>query len=352
MWCVHDVVCDVYRCDVPPIPIPTISYKHTLYTLYTHSIQTHIPQHTHSPTHTLPNTHIPQHTHSLTLTHTHSHALTHTLHRGALVEQLQDIAHTTITIEQALLTDNTLGLNITAAQAIAIADGALEHAVRGVAAALRVPELLVLSNGGAAWHGKVWCCVLLYCVVLCGVWWVVWYAHLPPSPPLPLPQHPHQARGNLRQRMSTPLQQLLTRPGTFALGRGLAGLQHAAAASLPGSTTGADATALQCMAADAVAAAADSPFLQGGLKDAAGLLCCISLPGEVGGGFGGGGVGGKGGKGGTAARLAVQAAAGSLMEALGSAPVAKNMLICAHHVPVDAVEGYGFVCMWVCILEC
>lgn len=58
-------------------------------------------------------------------------------------------------VEQALLTANTQGLTVTAAQAMGIADGALEHAVRGVAAALRVPELLVLANGGAAWHGKV-----------------------------------------------------------------------------------------------------------------------------------------------------------------------------------------------------
>lgn len=114
--------------------------------------------------------------------------------------------------------------------------------------------------------------------------------------------------------MSTPLQQLLTRPGTVALGRGLAGMRAAGAGPL-------EATALQCLAADAVAAAADSPFLQGGLKDAAGLLCCISLPASA--------------QGGSSARLAVQAAAGGLMEALGNSPVAKNMLICAHSADED-----------------
>lgn len=127
-----------------------------------------------------------------------------------------------------------------------------------------------------------------------------------------------QARGNLRQRMSTPLQQLLTRPGTVALGRGLAGMR----AALPAST---DGTALQCLAADAVAAAADSPFLQGSLKDAAGLLCSISLPASV--------------HSGASARLAIQAAAGGLMEALGNSPVAKTMLICAHSAVDNGYVG-------------
>lgn len=256
------------------------------------------------------------------------------LHRGALVEELQDIAHTTVAVEQALLTANTQGMTVTAAQAMGIADGALEHAVRGVASALRVPELLVLANGGAAWHGKVgvnekpcwdfppifpplllhivWlttpvCCwqcfeTFFFCGCLCAT------QHSSKVGSC----HAAQARGNLRQRMSTPLQQLLTRPGTVALGRGLAGMR----APLP-----TDGTALQCLAADAVAAAADSPFLQGGLKDAAGLLCCISLPASA--------------QGAATARLAVQAAAGGLMEALGNSPVAKNMLICAHGADGD-----------------
>lgn len=130
--------------------------------------------------------------------------------------------------------------------------------------------------------------------------------------------------------MSTPLQQLLTRPGTVALGRGLAGMRAPSAPSM-------DGTALQCLAADAVAAAADSPFLQGGLKEAAGLLCCISLP--------------QAAQGGGSARLAVQAAAGGLMEALGNSPVAKNVLICAHSADNDVyVFSYGLVFQWlVCV---
>lgn len=77
-------------------------------------------------------------------------------------------------------------LQMTVAEATAIADTALEHAVRCVLQAVHAQEILKSSRGALMWHGR--------------------------------------DLRHYKRLLSPPLQQLLTCPGTAVLGRGLATL--------------------------------------------------------------------------------------------------------------------------------
>lgn len=206
---------------------------------------------------------------------------------GKLLDALQKVAHMTVTVEQEVLAKSSgpSGPSMTAAEAKAIADRALEHAVRCVATSVRVTELLVVSNGAAAWHSR--------------------------------------ARGNLRRRMTPPLQQLLTSPGTAVLGRGQA-VAHSGLLQRLGV-----AETMQQLAADAVRAAAESPFLERCLGDEArapaGLVCSITLPPDYLDALGGAGQLPS------ATRLAAQAGGGLLVDLLGGHC---NVLVCAQPGPV------------------
>jgi hypothetical protein len=77
---------------------------------------------------------------------------------------------------------------------------------------------------------------------------------------------------HFKRILPPPLQQLLSRPGTAVLGRGLATMPADAAHRMGA------AQAFMHLASDAARAAAESPFLEGALQAASGVLCCIDLP--------------------------------------------------------------------------
>lgn len=77
---------------------------------------------------------------------------------------------------------------------------------------------------------------------------------------------------HFKRILPPPVQQLLTRPGTAVLGRGLASMPAEAAHQMGA------AQALMHLASDAVRAAAESPFLEGALLASSGVLVCIDLP--------------------------------------------------------------------------
>lgn len=115
---------------------------------------------------------------------------------------------------------------------------------------------------------------------------------------------------HFKRIISPPLQQLLTQPGTAVLGRGLASMPAASAHQMGAAQVGDVALffsdialsrcnqtvvhvgtcqhvvaclprclqALMHLASDAVRAAGESPFLDGALQSASGVLCAINLP--------------------------------------------------------------------------
>ncbi|KAK9865035.1 hypothetical protein WJX84_012476, partial [Apatococcus fuscideae] len=122
-----------------------------------------------------------------------------------------------------------------------------------------------------------------------------------------------------RRLLSPPLQRLLTCPGTAALGRGVA--------VMPASSSVSPASALAHLASDAVRAAAESPFLEGSLADASAVLCCIALPTPPGldspTDYGLAGYDAEK----AAARTAVQAAAGALINV--TCQTCDDIVLCA-----------------------
>ncbi|PSC70531.1 nudC domain-containing 2 [Micractinium conductrix] len=151
-----------------------------------------------------------------------------------LVAALRQSAHMVAVMEQDVLLQAFGDAQMTVAEATNIADNALEHSIRCILQAVQAPEILRSSRGALMWHSR--------------------------------------DLRHFKRILSPPLQQLLTRPGTAVLGRGLASMPAATAHQMGASQ------AFMHLASDAVRAAADSPFLDGALVSAGGVLCSISLP--------------------------------------------------------------------------
>ncbi|KAK9865083.1 hypothetical protein WJX84_002741 [Apatococcus fuscideae] len=198
-----------------------------------------------------------------------------------LISALEEAAHFVTVIEQDVLAKVGGGAAMTIAEATMIADNALEHTVRSLLAALQAPEILKSTQGALIWHGR--------------------------------------DLRRYRRLLSPPLQRLLTCPGTAALGRGVA--------VMPASSSVSPASALAHLASDAVRAAAESPFLETHLADASAVLCCIALPTPPGldapTDFGLAGYDAEK----AAARTAVQAAAGALINVTGQ--TCDDIVLCA-----------------------
>ncbi|PRW61363.1 domain-containing 2 [Chlorella sorokiniana] len=220
---------------------------------------------------------------------------------GELVAALRQTAHMVAVMEQDVLMQAFGESQMTVAEATQIADNALEHSVRSILQAVQAQEVLKSSRGALMWHGR-----------------------------------------NLRhfkRILAPPLQQLLTQPGLAVLGRGLASLPAEAAHQMGAQQ------ALMHLASDAVRAAAESPFLDGALASASGVLCCINLP-PAGQRFAGG-AGGPAPLQGLqtpeaerrAAQMSAQAAAGALGSLAGAA--CQDFILCAEPKPAGEAQGDG-----------
>lgn len=154
-----------------------------------------------------------------------------------LVGSLRQLAHVVAVLDQDVLLKQSYGDDhMTVAESTEIANAALEHTVKCVLRAVCSKEILKSSQGGLMWHGK-------------------------------------ELR-HFKRLISPPLQQLLTRDGQGALGRGIASLPFDAVKSM-----GLESS-LMHVSSDAVRGAAESPFVEGVLPRAAGVLCCIRVPDE------------------------------------------------------------------------
>lgn len=151
-----------------------------------------------------------------------------------LIAELKRTAHVVAVMEQDVLMQAFGDAQMTVSEATNIADTALEHAVLCILQAVQAEEVLKSARGALMWHGR--------------------------------------DMRHFKRILPPPLQQLLTRPGTAVLGRGLASMPAEAAHQMGA------AQALMHLASDAVRAAAESPFLDGALYAASGVLCCIDLP--------------------------------------------------------------------------
>lgn len=153
-----------------------------------------------------------------------------------LVAELSALAHVVVVLDQDVLLRQSYGdeQQLTVAESTEIANTALEHTVRCVVQAVLASEMLKSTQGGLMWHGE-------------------------------------ELR-HFKRLISPPLQNLLTGKGVGVLGRGLASLPQKAASSM-GHTS-----ALMHLASDAVAGAAESPFMEGVVEKARGVLCCLRIP--------------------------------------------------------------------------
>jgi cell division GTPase FtsZ len=155
----------------------------------------------------------------------------------SLVSTLKQMAHVVAVLDQDVLLQQSYGGDqMTVAESTEIANAALEHTVRCVLRAVCAEEILKSSQGGLMWHGK--------------------------------------DLKHFRRLISPPLQQLFSHDGIGVLGRGLATIPAYSAASM-GCTS-----ALMHLSSDAVRAAAESPFVEGVLPKASGVLCCMRVPDE------------------------------------------------------------------------
>jgi len=158
-----------------------------------------------------------------------------------LVADLASLAHVVVVLDQDVLLQQEYGSGdsaetLTVAESTEIANAALEHTVRCIVQAVNAPEMLKSTQGGLMWHGK-------------------------------------ELR-HFKRLISPPLQQLLTQKGVGVLGRGLAMLPASAAQSMDGGY----AAAMMHLASEAVAGAAESPFVEGVLGKAGGVLCSLRVP--------------------------------------------------------------------------
>lgn len=186
-----------------------------------------------------------------------------------IIEEVHNAAHLVSVVEQNALIGvktNSNGLPMTVDEATNISDNALEHTVRCIMAAVQAPEVLDSSRGALIWHGS--------------------------------------EMKRFKRLLSPPLQHLLTRPARSALGRGSASMSKDLVSNMG------MCQALMRLATDAVRAAVESPFLEGFGAQATRALCCVTLPsGQQ------SSIPGQDGRvERAAARLAVQAAAGALMQ--------------------------------------
>lgn len=155
----------------------------------------------------------------------------------SLVSTLKQMAHVVAVLDQDVLLQQSYGGDqMTVAESTEIANAALEHTVRCVLHAVCAEEILKSSQGGLMWHGK--------------------------------------DLKHFKRLISPPLQQMLSHDGTGVLGRGLATIPADSAASM-GCTS-----ALMHLSSDSVRAAAESPFVEGVLSKASGVLCCMRVPDE------------------------------------------------------------------------
>jgi hypothetical protein len=208
-----------------------------------------------------------------------------------LVADLATLAHVVVVLDQDVLLQQSYGENaetLTVAESTEIANAALEHTVRCIVQAVNAPEMLKSTQGGLMWHGK-------------------------------------ELR-HFKRLISPPLQQLLTQKGVAVLGRGLALLPASAAQSMDGGY----AAAMMHLASEAVAGAAESPFVEGVLSKAGGVLCCLRVPA----------IGPNGdAEAEKAYRMAAQAAAGALRTITGRA--CDNFLVYVEKDQGGAGVGIG-----------
>lgn len=208
-----------------------------------------------------------------------------------LVADLASLAHVVVVLDQDVLLQQSYGDNaetLTVAESTEIANAALEHTVRCIVQAVNAPEMLKSTQGGLMWHGK-------------------------------------ELR-HFKRLISPPLQQLLTQKGVGVLGRGLALLPASAAQSMDGGY----AAAMMHLASEAVAGAAESPFVEGVLAKAGGVLCCLRVPA----------IGPEGDADAEKAyRMAAQAAAGALRTITGRA--CDNFLVFVEKDQGGAGVGLG-----------
>ncbi len=208
-----------------------------------------------------------------------------------LVADLGTLAHVVVVLDQDVLLQQSYGENaetLTVAESTEIANAALEHTVRCIVQAVNAPEMLKSTQGGLMWHGK-------------------------------------ELR-HFKRLISPPLQQLLTQKGVAVLGRGLALLPASAAQSMDGGY----AAAMMHLASEAVAGAAESPFVEGVLSKAGGVLCCLRVPA----------IGPEGdAEAEKAYRMAAQAAAGALRTITGRA--CDNFLVYVEKDQGGAGVGIG-----------
>jgi hypothetical protein len=188
-----------------------------------------------------------------------------------LVADLASLAHLVVVLDQDVLLQQSYGEDaetLTVSESTEIANTALEHTVRCIVQAVHAQEMLKSTQGGLMWHGK--------------------------------------ELKHFKRLISPPLQQLLTQKGVGVLGRGLAMLPADAVASMGGG----HAAAMMHLASEAVAGAAESPFVEGVLGKAGGVLCCLRVPA----------IGSPGDpEAEKAYRMAAQAAAGALRTITGRA---------------------------------
>jgi hypothetical protein len=153
-----------------------------------------------------------------------------------LVAELSKLAHVVVVLEQDVLLKQSYGddKTLTVSESTEIAISALEHTVRCIVQAVNASEMLKSTQGGLMWHGK-------------------------------------ELR-HFKRLISPPLQHLLTQKGLGVLGRGRALLPQKAAMSMGHSA------ALMHLASEAVAGAAESPFIEGVIDRAGGVLCCLRIP--------------------------------------------------------------------------
>lgn len=152
-----------------------------------------------------------------------------------LVADVSSLAHLVVVLDQDVLLQQSYGEEtLTVSESTEIANAALEHTVRCIVQAVCASEMLKSTQGGLMWHG--------------------------------------QELKHFKRLISPPLQHLLTQKGLGVLGRGLAILPDKAASSMG------QPASMMHLASEAVASAADSPFIEGVLEKAGGVLCCLRVP--------------------------------------------------------------------------
>lgn len=208
-----------------------------------------------------------------------------------LVNDLCSLAHLVVVLDQDVLLQQSYGEEtLTVAESTEIANAALEHTIRCIVQAVYATEMLKSTQGGLMWHGK--------------------------------------ELKHFKRLISPPLQHLLTQKGLGVLGRGLALLPEKAASSMG------QVAAMMHLASEAVASAAESPFVEGVLEKSGGVLCCLRMPQM-------GNPGDEDSE--KACRMAAQAAAGALRTLTGKS--CDEFLVCVEKCDAQSQSRNGTVQM-------